>query len=374
MPTQPSITWTVDEAQELLKTTAPEYFKGEIDACIRDRPELAFLQKKGRINYNVKSPTHTWDTDYDEPPISTYGSGTEFTFDTYDYWKQSTLDVRGYHATAKVHDADVEKNKGNALVDLMGKQMPKLKDKMRKHMHAELYVDGMSSGNDLRWCGYETWAADDGATVAADIVARPNDTYAGNSTAPGTDSTNWSTALSTKPNATINKDWPEGKGDTAFDWNSPILANWSSTNWGTNSPYWIDNAEILIMRVVRWLKRLGGTRPDMLLCASHLHADYATFQKARYRIIVPHEEFEDMGFGETYKQDGVAIYDSFDCAANLGYFLNFDLMELNCVYEDLWRTEGPWFDRDTDQHRFKVKHMGNLRFTVKGFGKTKNYA
>lgn len=379
MPTQPSVVITVDEAAQIVKVTAPKFFREAADATVRDRLFLSLLAKKGHMSYNHDGTQFTWTVQVGQDATQTYGSGTEFTFTDEDHFQQLTSDWRGYIIAKKCNEKDQLMNGGAGvgIVNYYEKILPIAKESMRANLHAEMYIDGSASGNDNRLCGLNTFFGTTvGTTVAADLIAKNSQSYAGKTTAVGDLTTNWSTDLTTKPNASIATDWPDGSGDSDYDWNSCLQPNWSSTNWGTGSTTWLDNNEYVLRRTKMWLTKNAGMEgePDIVIMPGHMMADFKNGQTARYRGIIPHKEAEELGFVGVPEFDGMMLKTEFDCPINTAFMLNMDQMELMCLYGQLWETEGPTWDPKTSAWLFKVKFFGNMRYGVKYQGKIKNFA
>lgn len=383
MPTQPSVSITVDEAITWVKTEAPEYLRGAQDETMRSRLLLKLLSKYGRVSFNQGgAPTCTWTIQVAEPPIQSHGAYGEFTFDEHDLYEQMTIDWRGYLGTDKMtekHKAIASNGNGLVIIDYYDQAMPRLEKSMRNRFHAEAFIDGMASGNDDRYCGLETCLADDGNTVAADLVAKPSDTYANLSTATnGLGGGTWSTDLASasRPNATIATDWPHGSGTTRYDATSPLLINSTSTSWPSASPAWADNLEFAMRQAFNWQENRGGpdNRPKCGLFASDMYTPIQNYFSARFRDIIPHREADDLGFTGTLNFDGVMLKTEYDVPAGRGYAMSMESIEMAFVYPEMWETEGPEKDMKSDAILFKIRSFGNFRLRPKGLVKFKSYA
>jgi hypothetical protein len=367
------------ESLPIITATARRYFAGAADLTIRKRLMLSLLSKNGRISYNNNGETVYWNVEFDQPPVQSHGASGEYDFSEPDWYKQLSIDVRGYVATNKLDYKNSLMNKGDvAIVNYYDRIMPTLKKSLDDNFHAELYIDGYATGNGNRLHGVNSFLGDDGATVAADIVARPSDTYGGLSTAPAGIAGTWSTDLGSGnyPNATIATDWPDGKGSTPYDFMSPVLANFTSSEWGTGSVLWEDNCARVLRRVTTWLTKNGGSdgRPTCFLLASNLFNSYQDYQETKFRNIIPHPEARDLGFPDTLNQDGVMVKFEFDTTANQGYVMNIHQMELASWDSVLFGTRGPTYDIKSDAYLFKAGFFGNCRYSPKFFGKLKAYA
>ena len=360
----------------VIQTTAPKYLKGAADLTVRERLLLALLQQRGRITFNNNSFEQNWDVEYAQPPVEAFGDGGTLNFSRNDLYRQARLDWRGYKATDMMTRKERGMNAGDvAIINRYDRIMPNLMKAIKDKFGAELYVDGTAGGNENRLHGTKSWSAQTSCT-ATDKIAKPGATYAGRSTAVAQGGT-WTTALATKPNASIASDWPDGNGDSEYDYYSPKLVNYSANNWGTSSTSWEDNGERVIRKAVQWLTLGGGqeARPDIIMLAGDLFFGYQNKQSTKQRIVVPYKPAEDLGFAGSMQQEGVGLQQEFDCPTASGYCFNLDKMELASLFEDLFHSQGPDYDPRSDAWLFHVGFFGNLKFiSPKWFAELKNYA
>jgi hypothetical protein len=133
------------------------------------------------------------------------------------------------------------------------------------------------------------------APGAADRIAEPSVTYAGLSTALANQGGTWTANLTTSPNATLANDWPDGTGDSEYDYFAPKLINWSSTGWGTGATDLRDNCWRVIGQAITWLTIQGGDdgMPEICVLASNLFQSYKNHEEAIRRINIPHKTAND---------------------------------------------------------------------------------
>jgi hypothetical protein len=216
--------------------------------------------------------------------------------------------------------------------------------------------------------------------AAGDKIAMPDDTYGDGAMATdlGDQGGSWSSALTTYPNATLAKDWPDGNGDSEYDYLSPKLVNWSSTAWGTGSTLWEDNCWRVISQAITWLTTTGGEdgMPDICVLASNLFQGYKNHEEAIRRISIPHKVASDLGFGgNTLNQDGCAISSDFDCPANTGYMLNCSTITIRSLFPELFWMEGPDKDpRTLWSWLWGIGFFGNVDWQPKFVAKLYPYA
>lgn len=366
----------MSEAITVIQSTAKKYFAGASDLTLRKRLLLAELQRRGRIVYNENGYDCTWDVEFSQPPVQAHGAGGEYSFSAHDAYRQLTIDWRGYVATDKMDEKERLMNAGDvAIVNRYKRIMPNLLKSLDNNFHSEAYIDGYATGNENRLHGILSFLTEGGTTNAGDILATPNDSYGGRSTVLGALGGSWSSALSTKPNATLATDWPDGNGDSEYDYLSPVIANYTSTGW-TGTATWESTCARVLRRVTTWLTKNGGSegRPDCFFLSSDLFNTYQDYQETKFRILVPHKGADDLGFSDTLNQDGVMVKHEFDVPAGQGFAFNFDMMELASLDDVLFGTRGPHYDIHSDAHLFKAGFFGNMRWQPKYFGKLKAIA
>lgn len=362
----------------LLNTTINKYLKGASDGTLRKRLLLAMLRSKAKIAYGRSGNNLDWAREYLEHDLQSFGYGSSMDFAPLDRIVRMVLDWRGYKMTDAMHDKERLMNRGaEALIDRYADMTKSMAKNMENKFCAELYIDGNATGNENRIHGFDSFTGT-GTTVAADLIAEPSDTYAGQSTVLGTKGGTWTTALSTKPNANVATDWPSGTGSSQYDYNTPKLLNWSSTNWGTGATTWEANCERVLRKGIMWSAVTGGKDgvPDLFLMSGEMYNGFANHWAAKQRILVPHKESSDLGFGEVLNFEGMGCTYDYDVPdANSGYGWNLDQIELNCLYDTLFRAAGPELEFRTEMWLTKIGFFGNLKFeNLKGQFKTKNYA
>lgn len=350
----------------VLTTTISQYAKGAEDNTIRRRILLAMLRKNGKITYGNSGTSLTWQVEFSQPQMRQLGDAGEITFAEHIAYKQCTLDWRGYVITDLLTEKQMLMNRGpEALVNLYKTKTDNMIKSFNAGINAQFYVDGNASGNENAIHGFGSCLGYSNA-AAGNLIATPNDTYAGLSTNLGTYGGSW-TAAGTAPNATLAKDWPYGSGDSEYDFFAPKILNATSSAWGTGSTTWSDNCERVISRANLWLRATGGDggAPIMFLFGTDMFAGIRDYYSAKQRIIVPFKEAEDLGFTDTFNIDGCGVGYDFDCPAASGYGLKIAEMELACMYDSLYAVEGPEKYMRTNSYLTKLGFFGNMKLKPK---------
>jgi hypothetical protein len=337
------------------------------------------LKKNGRVfqGQDAGSYQNTWDVEFSETVVRQMGDGGDQVFNEHDAYRQYTNDWRGYSVTDRLTYKQYLMNKGNyAMVNLYATKAAKMAKAMTNAFGAELYIDGEATGNSNRLHGLESFLGDDGTSTIADLIARPSDTYAGQSTIPGTVAGSWSASLATPPNATMATDWPFGKGSTEYDYNSPKLVNYVSNGWNAGGTSWEETCERVLRQTLIWCSTTGGEegRPTMFMLASDLFGGFQNYQSARSRIILPHKEAEDLGFSGTLNFEGVMLHYEYDCPVSVGYGINIYEMELRSLDSVLFKPQGPEWDMKTKSFLYEIGFYGNCRYYPKHFARLADYS
>lgn len=369
-----------DEWVGIVHSTRPRYMKGASDLTIRKRLLLAMLKRRGRFEYNCSGDQLQWQLEFSQPPVTQNADGGVVDFANHDAFRKVIIDWRGYIATDTLTKKQHGMNKGDeALINLFNTKQKRLRKAVSDTFAGELYRDGSAAGRENAIHGLETFMGA-GTVTAGDRIAAPSDSYGNNalSTVPGALGGSWSEVAATKPNASLATDWPDGSGDVEYDFNSPKLINWSSTDWGTSSTDWEANAWRVISQGITWLTTTGGDdgMPTLIPMSANLFQGYKNAQEVKTRINIPHKESQDLGFGQTLNQDGVGLYPDFDCPINTGYFLNLNQMSVKSLYNELFWMEGPDKDaRSGWSYLWGTGFYGNVQYeSPKHFGKFANYA
>lgn len=359
---------------EVIATTTAEYLKGAADATIRNNPVFAMLQKRKRIEYGQSGTELRWQIKYDLPDVEAYTGGV-LDYAESDKHRQLSIGWRGYKVTDTMKELERLENRGpQALIDRYARKFPDMEQALTDKFSTEIYVDGNTYAD--RFGGLETFMGDDGNTIAADLVAKPSDTYGGYSTEPGAMTGAWSANMTVPPNATLATDWPSGQGDYGYDWLSPRLVNYSSTSWGTGATDWISNCERALRRAALWTKTLQGKagKLDLFLMSQDMYYDYLNRISPMRRVDVPAKEMIELGF-DGVMQEGVQLTHEYACPANTCYGLNFSQMMLHMMYDSLFISKGPEYDMRTDAYLFLLATFGNWRFiNPRAFTKLYSYA
>jgi hypothetical protein len=363
------------EAAELIETTLPARMEAENTAILRSRRSLQRLENKGRIQLNCSGSEFQWSVLRNELTAVPYVSGM-VDYDPYQLHQGAVIGRRGYIKGVSIHKYDKLMNRGKEqIVDMWKGQINASLASVRRGIQGALYENG--DGLDS-YEGLETIFEKYATPVVADIIARPGDTYAGLSTNPGSVGGTWTTALTTKPNAALLYDWPDGTGDALFDHWSPIMCNWSSTSWPSGSSNTFPSTcEYVLSRMLQWLQLSRGMEgaPDTVILAPALYTDFKNAIRADRIWPVDAGDKVDFGLGPAINYEGMLCWTEYGVPANTLYMYRTEDVDLLCLESALITRNGPWFDEGNFTWKFAADAPGNFRFkNPRNFAKAYNYA
>jgi hypothetical protein len=357
------------EWSRVVNTTIAKYVREVEVNVVRNRKLTALMESKGRIKFNVSGNQLDWKVQYKRAPMQGHADADTLTFSRRDRWKSAQLEWRGYAATDAMTKKERLMNKSvEAIVKIYDGIARNLMDDMEEQFCDELYIDGNASNNSKRIHGIESFLGDNGSTAAGDKRAAPSDSFAGLNTDLGNYGGTWTGT------------WPDGTGDTHYDFWSPLLVNYTSTGFGGTTATWKDQAiKALRYGIIKSQKNKSKRGMlDMILLTSELYRQALDLIGDKERIVVERNAKDSalikLGFSDVFNLDGVDITWEYGVPDNLGYGFNVDEMELQSLQPQLFVIEGPDFDLASQSYRFSIDFYGNLKANPRHFVKFKNYA
>lgn len=356
---------SVDWARSIA-TTIVNHLREEEIASLRKYKFFAALEGAGQIRTNMSGRGFDWEIQYRNHNPSGNNGETPRSFARENLWKKLELEYRGAQVTDAIYKREMLENRSaQALVNVAGKMASRLLTSMEQYLAKEWVQDGYASGNELRFHGIESFmaatqtidATTTGATArsanAADPFYYPNDTYAGLSTVLG----------AYGGSATTQGFWPNGNSDPEFDFFSPVIVNADSSYFGAST--WKDNCVKAVREALHQTRRndTKEDQVDMVLLDRRLFIDFLNTLDAKERVIVSRQNgLRSYGFTDVFELDGVEVSAENSVPANTGYGLAVGNIELLCMENQLMVSEGPFYDELTQQFRYVVSTLGNLKF------------
>jgi hypothetical protein len=324
---------------------------------------FAALEGSGNVRTNMSGRGFDYEVQYRNHTPSGNNGETPRTFARQNLWKRAELEFRGAQVTDAIYKKEMLENRSaQALVNVAGKMASRLLTSMEQYLAREWIVDGYAAGNELRFHGMESFLQTNGTVNitdgsqrtanAADPFAYPSDTYAGLSTTLGAYGGSQQTGV-----------WPNGYADPEYDFFSPVIVNYTSTYFGAAT--WKDNCVKAVREAIHQTRRNDSKEDqiDMVLLDRRLFIDFLNTLDSKERVIVSRTNgLRSYGFTDVFELDGVEISSENSVPANTGYGLAIGNMELLCMEGQLLNSEGPFYDEITQQYRYVVSTLGNLKF------------
>ena len=347
-----------------IATTIVNHLREEEIASLRKFKFFAALEGGGRIRTNMSGRGFDWEIQYRNHTPSGNNGETPRNFARENLWKKLELEYRGAQVTDAIYKKEMLENRSTqALVNVAGKMANRLLTSMEQYLAREWVVDGYATGNELRMHGVESFM---GSTQtinvttnstarsvnAADPFYYPNDTYAGISTVLGAYGGSQKTGS-----------WPNGEADPEFDFFSPIIVNATSSYFGSTS--WKDNCVKAVREAIHQTRRndTKEDQVDMVLLDRRLFIDFLNSLDSKERVMVTRQNgLRSYGFTDVFELDGVEIGSEVSVPSGVGYGLATGNIELLCMENQLMVSEGPFYDEITQQYRYVVSTLGNLKF------------
>jgi hypothetical protein len=352
---------TTDFARSIA-TNLVNHLREEEVANLRQYMVYAAIEKKGNIRMNMSGRGFDWEVQYRLHQPSGNNGETPRTFARQNQWKRAELDYRGYQVPDLIYRKELLENRGSSALVQVGSSMTKrLTTSLKQYLANEVYIDGNASGNELRYHGLESMFGTSGTVDvtlgtsrtanAADPFGFPSDTYATLNTGLGFYGGSQTTGI-----------WPNGKADSEFDFYSPVICNYTSSYFGGTT--WAVNCVKALREALQFAKRNDTQEDsiDLVVMDRKLYIDFLNAKDATERVVVSSESgLRSYGFS-TVQFDGVELGTEYAVPANCAYGLATGNIELLCMENQMFNTEGPFYDEQTQAYRYVVSTLGNLKF------------
>lgn len=353
---------------QAIKAIAPKYLPGAVDHTIRNRFLLSYLQKAGRFVFNVDGRDCTWNVKIRQPEVRSTG-GQRPQFVQSDVHEQLNITHAQLEGTDTIDRNTMMVNKGETqIVNLTEEKLNDLVDSLADKLCSQVYINNSTDTN--QYTGLQTFIQGE-VTSNNDRVAVPasGTTYGGKSIVLGAAGGTWSANLASanRFNSGLTNDWPEGSGDSQYDYLAPKILNYTGS-WSSGTNDWATNCEKLIRRARVMINSLSGKgrAPMLHVLSSQLYNELQDTVQVRERL-KPSDYADKMGFPETLSYEGALVEYDFDCPAGKGFALNPQEMSLYSIEKGLMYVDGPTWDTREQAYLFLVGAFGNFRFNPKCF-------
>lgn len=360
---------SVSDWARVIGTTITHHLREEELAIFRKFKVFSLLENSGNVVMNCSGRGFDWNVRFKSAPVQGSSGDTPRTFSRVNMWRRAELPYRGFTTQDSIFRRELLENRGQqALVNVAGQMAQRLQESLEQHLAYQVYVDGNAQGNENSFHGLDSFLGFDGtisedsaatgvatkrAANAADRFGYPSDTYAGLSTVLGA-------AGGGRISATGR--WPECPVDPEFDYYSPVIVNWSSTAW-RNKTSFADNC-VDALRAGLHHTRRNDTKEemvDLVILDRKLYIQYLTTLDAKERIVVGGGKLAEVGFTDSFQQDGCSVTSEYACPADCGFGLSIGNMELRSLENTLMVPEGPFYDEELSSYRYACSVLANIR-------------
>lgn len=358
---------------QAIKNTAPKFLKGVTQLTIRERFLLSYLQKAGRFIFNESGPTHTWNVKIRQPEIFTT-RGEAPSFVASDVNEQLSITHAAYRGVDTLDHFTQLVNKGSTqIVNLFEDKMKDLTQAMTDKMNGQAYGSSASDSSVMSGLGTIFQPA---VTSSDDRMAVPasGSTYGGKSMVLGEQGGSWTNTLgSGRPNSGLLTDWPEGSGDSQYDYLAPKMFNYTG-QWGSVTNNWTTNCEKILRRAKTAMNVLGGagSAPALHLMTPEMYNQFQESVSTRERLTIS-DYSKSLGFPDMLSFEGSMIAFDIDCPAGKGYGINPQQVALYSLHDQLFFTDGPSWETLKQAWVMLIGFVGNFRWTPKYFAQYGSY-
>lgn len=360
------------EWARVVNTTIAEYVKGYEENVLRNRKLLAMMTSKGKVTFNHFGDKCVWRVRHVQTPMQGYADTETLQFPRRNKWKSPELEWRGYASTESLTKKERLMNKGAAQIINMFAEISKLQMEDIKDLFGEeLYIDGNATNNEKRLHGAESFFANTGVSTSAPIAVN-DDSYAGLDTDLAAYGGTWTGT------------WPDGTGDSEYDFWSPLLVDYTSTvaaslgGWTAATKTWPNTCSEAMRFAITYSgkNRTLEEQMDFFLLEAKLYRQYLD-SIASERIMVNRGQdsaLVKLGFKDVTNLDGIDITSEYGVASGVGYGFNVDKVELKSLQGQLFVPTGPDFDIGSQSWRMLIDMFGNMSWNPRFQTKLKNYS
>lgn len=357
---------SVSDWARVIGTTIVHHLREEELAVFRKFKTFALLEKSGNVVMNCSGRGFDWNVRFRHPVVTGSSGDTPRSFQRQNLFKRCELPYRGATSQDAIFRREMLENRGQqALVNVAGGMAQRLQEGMEAYLAYQIYEDGNAVGKENSFHGLQSFLAYNGtidesvAGVATQRTANADDRF-------GFPDDNYG-GLSTKLGAygggriSASGRWPEAPVDPELDFFSPVIVNVTSNKFGGTT--WKANCVEATRTAIHHTRR-NDTRDnqvDMVIMDRKLYIEYLSKLDSKERINVESNKLTEVGFTDTFTQDGVAITSEYSCPAGKAFGLSIGNMELRSLEDTLMVAEGPFYDEENSSYRYACSVLANIR-------------
>lgn len=325
----------------VFKAAHPEFKRKLSDQTIKRRMILAELQRRGRITYNHDGTELDWRIRYLEHELKPYADGAPVVFDRIDPYIKAVLPYRAYDMNTVVTKKEKLATKGrSAIFKLYRSKTKELKDDSRKKFNGKLYGTG-DNGTDIHGLNSIGTATHTSGSTLGTVTG----TYASISMVLGANG--------------------GADGDSEYDFWTPTMVTWNSSAFNASGSTFIDTAfEAIRLGIIEVsVENDKEETVDLVVLAKDLYRDFLNAYETKEQIYTSKGRkpgpVASLGF-EAVWFDGVEVSWEHDVAANTGWGINFDQIEV-CVMDTMLFGGEVENDIDSKATKMDLDFFGNMK-------------
>ncbi|KKL99535.1 hypothetical protein LCGC14_1813450 [marine sediment metagenome] len=306
------------------------YTAKRIEPIYRKSVLMGMLKSRGRMNMGLSGKTACdWFPRFRRRDIvAGDGNPVSISFPSTNTRRPCSLDWINYNlgeSLTKMERLTTGGDPKNVLFKIVDDVIDQLGGDFEESFRLKLFEDGNATGS-KEISGLETIFSVNGV-VSGSMAGDPNDNYAGQSTALGVTG-DWT------PDS--GDGWPTGTGDTEYNWWSPLVVDYQNSGWEATTKTWVNTWQEAVGYAITYLSLLQTSPPDVLLLNGELlRLAKRSLQGIQRFEITQSSELTKLGH-KTLQYEGLEIVTEYGIPSGVGYFLNFDKLELRSLQDVLF--------------------------------------
>lgn len=340
--------------QYLRKVVSPIYKKSIL---------MGMIQSRGRVSFNNHGELLEWRPRIRRRTITAgEGNPSNLSFPATNVRIKAEIPWRTYWMGESFSKFErlASQNSETAIFKIVEGLLDEMAEDFIEDFRLKLYGDGGATGS-LDIHGIESFMSVVADTPVTNSVAgNPNDSYGGHNTALGTFDDDWT--------ADTGNGWPTGTGDVAYHAWSPLVCDYRNAALSdtSTSTRWVHQWQEAMNWTMQYLSVLQNGKPDICILNVELLRKAQDSLVSTERLqISPRAELRDLGIRALHF-NGVDMVTEYGVPAGVGYFLDFDKIELRSMQKELLDVDD---DKDitTQQMLKSVDFYGNVMWDAPSY-------
>lgn len=342
-----------ESTAQINTTTLDNFLRVKVEPIFRESYFMEQMQARGKILFGQGGKTAVnWKPRFRRRKLTAGAANpVNIPFPNVNVRRECELPWRHYYLGESIPMMSILQNQNTktALFNIIEDTTTGAAEDFVTDFKEKLYCDG-NAGTQRDIHGLESIFSVNGC-VANSVAGNPNDSFAGHSTALGLSGT-WT------PNA--GNGWPTGQGDTEYNWWSPLVVDYQNANFTGVIHDWETQWQQAIRFGQIYQGLLQKKTPDVLLLNAELDRRARDTLEDVQRLVVnePHQQV-NVGPKKLLFED-INIVTEYACPDAVGYWLNFDHIELRCMTDQLVKTMQDVDIVSGGTRMFSFQFFGNL--------------